>query len=1201
MGKETKRAADAKREPDFHASLILACKELDFVITNEADFRKTIKIKEESNLANENVLNHIFQLILVMNSVKIPQGLKEEMDREFGTVKQPKIMIIDNPTGKHLYPIEYTKEGFVDILYLKVHWRKYSPTWTFAEWMKEYGIHEWMEVNYLEAALPNSFTSIQNEDVQKEMRRNWEKEFRTKEIQFETWYEALSSKTPTVPQPGTTKTGIATSTPVSPPMDFYFMDGYDQVLNNPQQPPPLTSIANSILAKPAEKQEEQHQTTSSSSLDSASAMDRVFNAHVFMGQVPTEERPKFQQLFNIWLGERREEEFIDFTNRIAADEIEQTSTDEVSLSAHFQNMALETDSSSGSQTSYKDSGMENLEQKNEEQWKNFQHRMLIRSPHNKNEENHQAVVAEGNWKEPIKCEMLNSIRPEDFLPNGRFSELFIPRYNYIPPDITTELKFDGERAHAQYYVLWRRLYSCRQQAQEIVSNDWEQYQALAQPAETASPWIHILLNNEIVKSFPFDELDMIQMAEAIKKSKGKQVHVMKARQVYDRFIRPLERLFALDMPLKDRLYYGMLDTDASDDVAAIVFKFAGITTLPMSVSSRFIVEELSRVRHLKVESFVRRNTMDSQINLIHQVNLKETVQRRYNVNSDRPDPIKTLKNLIQDPALAGTAKDDYQEELEALDEAIEDSHEISEILREQIKDNYILVSRTTSEMSKRSCLENISRLKEKLHQSETTNKKWWKEIEALLARRTKSRFNSEDSGNETELEVLSTHSRATMETYLAEWRRTREEFSKERFGIAMLLEKCQQNLKSSKRDIEYRKILIERQVEMDLKMEELRNKIERGEKIAKRLKSDILPKKFDDWDEDEGEWYRQKFGRGNDDRVNKSMSILRKVIHPPPRYASESTDRSSLSSDRSRQHGLLHRQATVQINTDHQLGTVNRRSRSPSSHQQQWESKKKSYPEGRDRNPPSAEEQSKLNYVIAERRKNSKKWNMLPFEQLPEKMVFYDGHNSKGAPKWALKTASILDISNVYNFTTKRDIIDTEDSYLHKITPTNGVNFDTRLEIRMGLTPDKEMPDIVLVYESSVDRATTYKQQAQTPFPFCFLSGLLLQMDTLLTSTFPPTDDDKSRTEMTLWSTDFMETDGKTGRTVFHMQLQLATINGSTGLERMVRIKQTNQDVAHTNIIQFPWVHLPRVHKLWHRFYEDSKQQVAKAKFDFRK
>ena len=142
--------------------------------------------------------------------------------------------------------------------------------------------------------------------------------------------------------------------------------------------------------------------------------------------------------------------------------------------------------------------------------------------------------------------------------------------------------------------------------------------------------------------------------------------------------------------------------------------------------------------------------------------------------------------------MAGTSKDDYQEELEALDEGIEDSHEISDILREQIKDNYILVSRTTSEMSKRNCLDNVSK-----------NKKWWKELEALVVRRTKSRFNSEDSGNETELEVLSTHSRATMETYIADWRRTREEFSKERFGISMLLEKCPQNQKSTKRDIEY--------------------------------------------------------------------------------------------------------------------------------------------------------------------------------------------------------------------------------------------------------------------------------------------------------------------------------------------------------------------------------------------------------------
>ena len=56
------------------------------------------------------------------------------------------------------------------------------------------------------------------------------------------------------------------------------------------------------------------------------------------------------------------------------------------------------------------------------------------------------------------------------------------------------------------------------------------------------------------------------------------------------------------------------------------------------------------------------------------------------------------------------------------------------------------------------------------------------------------------------------------------------------------------------------------------------------------------------------------------------------------------------------------------------------------------------------------------------------------------------------------------------------------------------------------------------------------------------------------------------------------------------MQLQLLSVHGTTGTEQMVRLQQMDAG-ANKFQIQFPWLHLPRVHKLWWGFYEDPKTQ----------
>ena len=67
------------------------------------------------------------------------------------------------------------------------------------------------------------------------------------------------------------------------------------------------------------------------------------------------------------------------------------------------------------------------------------------------------------------------------------------------------------------------------------------------------------MDKTIVKSFDFEEIDMVQMAEAIRTLEGSQIHILRNRSLYDRLFWPLERLFAYDMPLRDRLHRDRTD------------------------------------------------------------------------------------------------------------------------------------------------------------------------------------------------------------------------------------------------------------------------------------------------------------------------------------------------------------------------------------------------------------------------------------------------------------------------------------------------------------------------------------------------------------------------------------------------------------------------------------------------------------------
>ena len=1228
LDKERGDAINGRREPDFHYAILRAC-DLAEMDVNENEVRG-IKIGHDTNLMNEEVLEGIFHVIYLLPSTKVAPHHQTTELQDF-EANRPSMMIKDPKTGLLLYPIKFTETGFVDELYLMALWKKFSPDIAFQLWMEMHQINKFLVEHELHTRTPDCFAQIESSAFKEQLRYDWEKDFVKADIQFLPWYQK------TVGRPRSPINNNFLTIP--PPSHSGQSQGYFSRPAESSGPSPDTSRSSSSASEGQyhlhPKQWPIEMSTKPSAppaipvqhegnVNRPELMEEKLKAYKTIIGAAANEQPALQEMFTNWTKELCPLSFQDFVAKRKMDQLQPPTSMELSLSDRLRRMVINPEanpdsyqslqSSSGSEVEYVESGLTDLSTKTVEEWDYFNRRMCLRLPTTVSDEITQSIMIEGNMREGVGLDIVSSITCHDFLPGGRFAHIFIPNYVYIPPEISAIVNFTYERLHNHYFIIWRRLYAARWEAQKFLRSNYKQHLENVPEAATC-PWIQLLLNQDVVKTFPFEDIDIIQMAEAVKSIPGQKVHILRNRQFYDRFLRPLERLFALDMPLRDRLFYAMEDVDATEDLTAIVLQLVGIRLLPLNLAPRFVTEEFSRIRHLRAEDFIVRSMMDSPIQLVNQVTLKASHQRRYKHESDRVDAKRILKQLGKDAEINGTFQGNMEDYFQVLNEAIVDCRESMEVIRKQIQENYSLVSRTTSESDKKDCLENIAVLKDRQMQNEAAYNKQWRTYEDLLHKKVKNLSSSSDDGLPTDVEMISS-SKSVLGSYLTSWKVRRQELSKEKVGISVCLTNVSQTKKNTPtlQDIEYRKTLLQRQVEIDSQISELSEKIQLGEDKYQKLKPDPHPqlKELDDWCEDNSEdYWNSHYPQVPANQVSsqqpkaQSQQTQRRKIAPslpapPPSWQKRekptwndsntfrrnaTTSQVYLPNPYSKKQTLFapHPTPTPPVPPKPQVHHGVPERFMPTRLQPIQAATKSTSVSSVDNWPKKA----------AIQRKSALVWLPLPFHQLPTSLSLWDGKNVKTAPKWATRSNSILNVSNhVENFTTKLDVTSTEDHFLLKIASANGVNFETRLEIKMGLNQATMLPDIVVIYETSTDRMTGFKNVGTTPFPAFHLMQILLAMEDLMAKEFPPLTEDRNLTEMTLFKTDFTEFSG--AKITFQMQLQVVSIVGMMGMERMVRLKQMDQ--SRDNIVQFPWIHLPRIQKLWWNFYEDSKMQTIESR-----
>jgi hypothetical protein len=413
---------------------------------------------------------------------------------------------------------------------------------------------------------------------------------------------------------------------------------------------------------------------------------------------------------------------------------------------------------------------------------------------------------------------------------GRFCHIFIPNYVYVPPEVLQEYGLDIDLRSVEFSVVWRRLYRARTLACTTVTDTIDLSDVMAQLRHDV-PWIQILRSNNVQKTFPFDDLDVLQYATAAQRG-FRELHSLTNRQIYDCFIRPLERLVAIDMPLTNRLRWAFTCKDETDDLVTILLQLAGLPDTPVGLSSRFMIEELSKIRALRSADFRRQDPLDSPKVTHPYVRLSPGPMREYEPDTDRD----ALRQLGIDPPnrpLLGPHGEDHRHQCEAINDQILDTIASQQPLAADRQKLTVMLQSGVPQPQERH--KRYKYVCAQLRRKKTQLTNLWDEYEAVLERRTGQHFlGVQQDRSAKQIQDLFSLPRIEVKMQLVQWRSTRTDLLKERHTLHSYLSGISQAANKEPMelaDVPLRQSLLAKRAGIDRQTEDLKHRLAEGDRI----------------------------------------------------------------------------------------------------------------------------------------------------------------------------------------------------------------------------------------------------------------------------------------------------------------------------------------------------------------------------------
>jgi hypothetical protein len=178
--------------------------------------------------------------------------------------------------------------------------------------------------------------------------------------------------------------------------------------------------------------------------------------------------------------------------------------------------------------------------------------------------------------------LMTDIYPEHFTPGGMLAHVHIPRYVYIPDAVFKAYRIKIEENTTSYVTFWQRLQEAQWQSTELI-----QAEHLKSTFKTG---YRKLLQNQAPKTVATGKRGITQHHHAQMEARQIGWHKLSDEDIYDWFIRPIERYFAIDMPQGSLMLRVMSYPQSAEKLVCVIKRYTGIPKPALSNVEAVIME-----------------------------------------------------------------------------------------------------------------------------------------------------------------------------------------------------------------------------------------------------------------------------------------------------------------------------------------------------------------------------------------------------------------------------------------------------------------------------------------------------------------------------------------------------------------------------------------------------------------------------------
>ena len=191
----------------------------------------------------------------------------------------------------------------------------------------------------------------------------------------------------------------------------------------------------------------------------------------------------------------------------------------------------------------------------------------------------------------------------DFLPGGKYAHIYIPAYLHVPGMILEDLFGKRFVSHGEKLIMWNRLKEARKQAAEMLEQHKDPWKSAPKGCLHPyplldTPWLRYLRQNDSQGGWS-KNIDIVQHIYAHQwyRTHTESEDYTYRNDLYDIMIRPIERLFGVDMKLSRAMLIATNDCEKQSWLKRKIMTMMDIEYQPF-LTTNYCLSNLSEIRNI---------------------------------------------------------------------------------------------------------------------------------------------------------------------------------------------------------------------------------------------------------------------------------------------------------------------------------------------------------------------------------------------------------------------------------------------------------------------------------------------------------------------------------------------------------------------------------------------------------------------------